>query len=981
MKVFLSGWVVVAVAAAPVPIARGLAADDFDRSIRPLLREHCLSCHSTAERKGELDLERFDALDRVKRDAEVWERVREQVELGEMPPKRSKPLSEENRRRLLEWVAATLDEIAEADAGDPGRVVLRRLSNHEYTYSIRDLTGIASLDPAREFPPDGAAGEGFSNVGEALAMSPALLSKYIDAAKEVAGRLVPLEDGVRFSPSDSPRDWTDEALANLRRFYATRAETTELVNEVPGTGLVKSEAGTIPLARYLDALAGRGPADDLSPKYLGILERTLKAAEAPPSPILDSLRGKFRQGRLTPADVEAWQSALWKFNTVGHIGRAGGPKSWQEPRNPLAERREFRVRLAAGGASRLFLIAGTAGDGDDGDRIVWENPRIVAEGRPDVPLAIAPEALNENLLTLRASSSNSSIEARAPSALEIEIPAGLLEGEGAEFAVVGRLADPGEGSAQLLVAAERPSEPLTGARADLLPIVVGERGPARAGLEAAFDEFRGIFPAALCYSRIVPIDEVVTLNLFHREDEPLRRLMLSDAEADELDRLWRELLFIAETPIRQLDAFEQIYQFATQDRPDLVVEFEHLREPFRKAAAEFLVRKEQAVAAQRRAVLDLASRAWRRPLTEAETASLEGMPPRLALVRALASPAFLYRGETPGEETGPLNDWELATRLSYFLWSSLPDDELRAEAAAGRLRDPEVLIRQTRRMLRDDRIRRLATEFGAQYLQVRDLDALDEKSERHFPTFKALRESMREEVVRFYVDLFQNNRGALSLLNADHTFLNEALADHYGIPFEGTGWRRVDGIGAYGRGGALGFSATLAKQSGASRTSAILRGAWVAETLLGERIPDPPKDVPVLPEEPPAGLDERRLVELHTADPRCAGCHRRFDPYGFALEGFDAIGRSRPADAKTIVFDGTPVDGLAGLRNYLATDRRDDFLRQFARKLLGYALGRSVQPSDRPLIDELVAIEGAPAGTMIERIVLSPQFRRIRGGR
>jgi len=154
---------------------------------------------------------------------------------------------------------------------------------------------------------------------------------------------------------------------------------------------------------------------------------------------------------------------------------------------------------------------------------------------------------------------------------------------------------------------------------------------------------------------------------------------------------------------------------------------------------------------------------------------------------------------------------------------------------------------------------------------------------------------------------------------------------------------------------------------------------WVSEVLLGDKIPNPPKGVPTLPEEAPEGLSERELIERHSSDARCAGCHKRIDPYGFALEGFDAIGRNRAADIKSVTFDGTAVDGLTGLRDYLVNQRREDFLRQFSRKLLGYALGRSAQLSDQPLIDKLVRTEGAPIGKMIEQIVRSPQFREIRG--
>ena len=254
-------------------------------------------------------------------------------------------------------------------------------------------------------------------------------------------------------------------------------------------------------------------------------------------------------------------------------------------------------------------------------------------------------------------------------------------------------------------------------------------------------------------------------------------------------------------------------------------------------------------------------------------------------------------------------------------------------------------------MLRDPRVRRLATEFACAWLHIHDFDSFDEKSERHFPTFAALRGTMYEESIRFFADLFQRDESILSIFDADYTFLNGALAEHYGIPgVTGPEWRRVDGVKKYGRGGVLGFGATLAKQSGASRTSPILRGNWVAEVLLGDKLPRPPKDVPRLPEDEATDtLTVRQLVRRHSNDPRCSVCHVRIDGYGFALEGYDAIGRSRskdlggrPIETRTKVFDGTTVDDAQGLRDYLLTSKRATVVGQFNRKLLGYALGRGV---------------------------------------
>jgi hypothetical protein len=336
--------------------------------------------------------------------------------------------------------------------------------------------------------------------------------------------------------------------------------------------------------------------------------------------------------------------------------------------------------------------------------------------------------------------------------------------------------------------------------------------------------------------------------------------------------------------------------------------------------------------------------------------------------------------------------------LSYFLWSSAPDTELRAVAASGKLREPKVLAAQTRRLLQDPRARRLATEFACAWLHVYDFNELDEKSERHFPTFNGLRDDMYEETIRFFTDLFRNNGRVLDILDADYAFVNPELAKHYGIPEEtfrtGTaaddGWRRVSHVKPLGRGGVLGQATTLAKLSGASRTSPILRGNWLAETLLGEKLPRPPKDVPRLPEDEATGtLTVRQLTEKHSTDPKCFGCHRQIDPYGYALEGYDAIGRKRevdlgghPVETQAKVIDGSEFVGLDGLRSYLLTKRRDAFVRQFCRKLLGYSLGRSVQLSDGPLIAELQAklkkgdFRIAP---LVEAIVQSRQFREIRG--
>jgi hypothetical protein len=497
------------------------------------------------------------------------------------------------------------------------------------------------------------------------------------------------------------------------------------------------------------------------------------------------------------------------------------------------------------------------------------------------------------------------------------------------------------------------------------------------------------------------------LTLYHREDQHLVRLMLDDAQKQKLDRLWDELEYISHAPVKLVDAYNQLMEFATQDsdpRP-----FEPLRKPINERAAAFKKRLADTQPKHLDAVLEFAGRAYRRPLAPKEKDDLTALyhklrkqelghddAIRLVVARVLVAPAFLYRLETPGPGAAPVpvSDRELASRLSYFLWSSAPDAALADVAASGKLRDPDILAGQVKRMVHDPRVRRLATEFGCQWLHIRGFGETAEKSETHFPTFAKLRGDMYEESVLFFTDLFQRDRSVLDILDADYTFLNEDLALHYGIPgVKGKEWRRVDGVKKYGRGGILAQATTLATQSGASRTSPILRGNWVSEVLLGEKLPRPPKGVPQLPDDETKteGLTVRQLVERHSSDPKCSVCHRKIDAYGFALERFDAIGRrrdldlgKRPIETRVKTMDGAEFDGLDGLRAYLLTRRKDAFVRQFCKKLLGFALARGVQLSDEPLLDEMqtrLQADGYRVSVALDAIVRSKQFREIRGSK
>jgi hypothetical protein len=342
----------------------------------------------------------------------------------------------------------------------------------------------------------------------------------------------------------------------------------------------------------------------------------------------------------------------------------------------------------------------------------------------------------------------------------------------------------------------------------------------------------------------------------------------------------------------------------------------------------------------------------------------------------------------------PLSSYALASRLSYFLWASMPDDELLAHAAAGDLHEPSVRVSQARRMLRDDRVRGLAVEFGGNWLDFRRFEEHNSVDRTRFPAFNdELRRSMFEEPVRFLIDVARNDRPVTTFIDAKHTFVDAALARHYGMPAPSggrDGWVRVDDADRHGRGGLLPMAVFLTRNSPGLRTSPVKRGYWVVRRLLGETIPAPPANVPDLPsDESKLGpLTLRDALARHRADKSCAGCHERFDAIGLAFEGYGPVGEVRtvdlgghPVDARAAFPGGDPGDGLGGLRTYLETKRRGEFVENLCRKLLAYALGRTLIPSDDEAVDALrarLAADGHRFGSLVEGIVTSPQFRNKR---
>ena len=357
---------------------------------------------------------------------------------------------------------------------------------------------------------------------------------------------------------------------------------------------------------------------------------------------------------------------------------------------------------------------------------------------------------------------------------------------------------------------------------------------------------------------------------------------------------------------------------------------------------------------------------------------------QVALQRVLASPKFVFRVERePADVLAGsayrLTDLELASRLSFFLWSSIPDEELLEVAADNRLRDPAVLEAQVRRMLADPKSARLVANFAGQWLYLRNLSNHQPNS-MVFPDFDDnLRQAFRQEAELFFESIVREDRNVLDLMTADYTFVNERLAKHYGIPdVYGSSFRRVT-LTDEARRGLLGKGAILTVTSHATRTSPVVRGKWILDNILNAPPPPPPADVPPLPEDEESGrvLSMRERMEAHRANPVCANCHQLFDPIGLAMESFDAVGRLRerdggslgvPIDASGQLMDGTQVDGVVSLRRALLR-QPELFVGTVVEKLMTYALGRGVGAHDMPAVRAIIR-EAAAQDYRFSAIVL-----------
>jgi hypothetical protein len=1034
------------------PVAAVAATDlesRFTKQVHPFLETYCISCHGAEKPKADFDLSPYSTMNRVVADYANWELVLEKLESGEMPNEKAEKFpTDKLRHEIIDWIQAMRKAEGKKNAGDPGPVLARRLSNAEYDYTIRDLTG-ADIRPTREFPVDPANQAGFDNSGESLAMSPALVKKYLQAAREVSEHLLLQPEGFAFAPHPVVIDTDRDKYSVLKIVDFYRRQPTDYAAYFWAAWRYEYRAVFGEPNLTLAESAARAK---LSPKYLATIWSTLAEKREEVGPI-------------------AKLQAMWRAVPV--VKAMPG-----EVRQGFEQMRDFVIRVREEIVPEVKNLKAPQINEGSQTLVLWKDRQMAANRRRYDPAAL--QVASATPVADAAASAEKAMAAK-PAAAPGPRPVDPIRAGGV-FLAPEITTTASSATFQMAAAKRRAGDP---------DLVVPAEPAERARYEAAFARFAEIFPDAFYITERARVyldaekerkleGRLLSAGLhsmtgFFRDDGPLYDLVLDDAGRKELDRLWQEFDFAAFIPERMHTSFvwfertdsnfmrdSEFDPYRPEDKsvtsqPKIKKLAElyltkavkngaseqvqaAIKEHFEIVAANVLRVEEQRVAAEPShlaALQRFAERAYRRPLTTTERAGLlafyresrdangldheEAM--RDCVASVLMSPHFSYRidlaeaagassatpvpaqkkpgffaSKRPPAEaapalrpgTRPLSDYALANRLSYFIWASMPDAELLAHAASGDLHRPEVLAAQARRMTKDDRIRRLAVEFGGNWLDFRRFEEINTVDRERFPEFtNELRSAMFEEPVRFFTDLVRENRSVLNFLYADYTFVNAALAKHYGIANYHVGlddWERIDHADRFGRGGLMPMAVFLTANSPGLRTSPVKRGYWVVRRLLGERIPPPPAVVPLLPN------DEKQLGELtlretlakHREDKSCASCHARFDSFGLVFEGYGAVGERREkdfgghaVDTRAAFADGKERTGLAGLRSFVQEKREADFVENLCRKLTAYALGRTLLPSDDALIEQMrarLAKDNFRFGGLVETIITSPQF-------
>jgi hypothetical protein len=1028
--------------------------------------QFCTGCHGADEPEAGVNLDSLLKHDSFASGFRTWQNVVTQLERKQMPPADADQPTPAQRTQLINWVRRQIQAAARKHEGDPGHVVIRRLTSAEYGYAIRDLTGI-EIEVERGFVSDAVGGAGFTNTGIVQFTQDSTLERYLEAARHVADHAVIGTGPLTFFRDPGETGFELSAIDRILKIYRSDGFRTAAGEGGEAFGADLYPKAFLTAWRYRHrtkvgqpdaSLASLARAAGISVRFAEYIHQVL--SDTNPSFPTSEISAAW-QNLPTPVGNESAETdrAEQECQKIASLLR-----DWQYRFGANADAKEEAPVLRADlfdvnrvqpfemnvnwpkGTKTAHLVLSVESANRNGSPdavILWKNAQIqfrdytkqLAAPRPlrqfVTPETIARLDFGKHPRGGTLTSSDFVSVGTKPPAFELPIPEGAT-------------------SAKMLVTAELDVEYGEDCivRCTIAQLEETDQGKSVSGLLASpqsttFADWKaGVLEFARLLPQVsqrepapsdrdpipVPIDSTYNnpeRNFFHtrikyfRDDAFLVENMLDDATRLQLDQAWADLLGSFGFHDTWLQLLARTFDFKLDGR-----RMESLDDAWISAApteargylktfkSDFENDRAMFAAAESRHVPDVvrfAERAWRRPLSTSEQNELHsfyrslragsGLNHRAAtraiIARVLVSPAFLYRAErtktdsaADSEQATRLSQWELASRLSFFLWSSVPDENLRRVTQAGELATPQQLARQARRMLADPKSRRLATEFFGQWFgfyrfgQYRGIDA------DQFPEFsESLRKAMHEEAVEFFDFIVRNDRPVNEILFADYSFVNQELAWHYGIDIDlekSAKMQRVADAGQFHRGGLLRLGAVLATTSAPRRTSPVRRGDWILRRVLGTPIPPPPADAGSIPADEIVadGLSIRQRLEAHRRDSSCHNCHSRFDAFGFALENYDPLGRWRdryrdqkPVEMSGTLRDGKEIVGDKGLHDYLAS-QQSSFHRTLASKLLGYSLGRRESVGDLPLVSNLTDHMQTAGGMqgLVERIVTSRQF-------
>jgi hypothetical protein len=924
--------------------AKDISQLTFKNDIVPLMKKYCYKCHDDDVQKGDLNmLKTLEVPDTITKNLKTWKKVIEQVHTGEMPPK--KPfLSHIKRNQLLEWLDFKMKDIDWTSVKNAGHVTLPRLTRTEYNNTIRDLLGWDN-QPGSKFGEDGIGASGFNNDRDGLFVSAAQAEKYFDAAEKLMNDFINSSLPAETKVIEAETMFITDELTIPQKWGYMVGRTQDTVYTF------------VPIKRKgFYELTVRGWGHKISRSHIPFMKVLIDNKQVATARLNASEENKADYKMIIFLKEGNRQISFNGVKTAANVDE---------------------YNIAPNPVKNINIFFGSIPLGDSAKNLCTMGLNFMALDRLTLvgPLKSLPK----------------------------EIPTKEPTFTKTKKVKVTPFAKPGK-----LSTAKLTSKSLQKFIKSLN------------GVQNDFNKLRKTGPQSSVYE----IEEILIKALANqkRNEAAKKKLFkkLKDKDAAELNKYLAKNRPVFATNMKVVEMAKRFKPkngvLTKKQKAEIIKKYSGKQWLYTKAGVSFtpppnidkvvFVKPGSGVSEKQAAtkiIKRFASKAFRQAVNKTDldqllslyeierkkkVSHLEAL--KLPLSAVLIAPKFLYRYElasSSDKKEFKLNDFQLASRLSYFLWMSMPDDELFKLAEAGKLSQPDILKSQVQRMLKSPKLKAFSKTFGEQWLGYHELGKSKVPDEMTFPQFtEEIRNAMFTETEMYIHNLIAKNGNMLEVLDSNYTYLNDKLAKHYRIKgVSGSNFRKVilkDKV----RGGILGMGSVLAATSQPVRTSPVDRGTWVLETLMGKHLPAPPADIPPLPDNAggkEAKMTLRQSLEKHRADEQCASCHDKIDPIGFGLENFDPIGRwrsnnfGRKIDAKGKLPNGDMFTNPKELRELLVKNT-DDFSRNMSERFLSFALGRKLQYYDEPVLRNLsegFAQSGFKVHNLIMNIVNSHPFQ------